>query len=126
MDFDLTEEQKILQAAIRDFAEKEIMPVASRTDRDAAFPAAEIKKMAGLGLFGLTIPEKYGGAGKGLTELCIVVEELARASAAIDNLRINLSLAIVPIRSTGRRNKRKIPAAPRPRRKDGLFCPDRG
>jgi alkylation response protein AidB-like acyl-CoA dehydrogenase len=98
MDFDLTEEQKMLQAALHDFAEKELVPAASRIDIDAAFPAAEIKKIAGLGLFGLTIPKKYGGSGKGLTEICIAVEELARASAAVDNyLRISLSLAIVPV-----------------------------
>jgi alkylation response protein AidB-like acyl-CoA dehydrogenase len=72
--------------------------VASQVDREATFPAAEVKKMSGLGLFGLTIPEKYGGSGKGLAELCIAVEELARASAAIENyLRVSLSLAVVPI-----------------------------
>ena len=108
MDFDLTEEQKMLQATLRDFAEKELVPVASRVDRNASFPAAELRKMAGLGLFGLTIPEKYGGSGKGLTELCIAVEELARASAAIDNyLRISLSLAIVPVMEYGTEAQKK-------------------
>jgi alkylation response protein AidB-like acyl-CoA dehydrogenase len=108
MDFDFTEEQKMLQANLHDFAEKELVPAASRIDREAAFPAAEINKMAKLGLFGLTIPEKYGGSGKGLTELCIAVEELARASAAIDNyLRISLSLAIVPVIEYGTEAQKK-------------------
>jgi butyryl-CoA dehydrogenase len=102
MDFDLTEEQKMLQATVRDFAESEIMPAAARIDETEEFPAAEIKKMAGLGLFGLTIPEKYGGSGHGKVDLCIAVEELAQASAAIDAyLRISLSLAIVPILDYG-------------------------
>jgi alkylation response protein AidB-like acyl-CoA dehydrogenase len=102
MDFDLTEEQKMLQTTLRDFAAKEIEPVASRIDRENIFPAAELKEMAGLGLFGLTIPEKYGGSGKGLLELCLAIEELARASAAIDNyLRISLSLGIVPVMQHG-------------------------
>ncbi len=102
MDFDLTEDQKMLRAMLRDFTEKEIDPVASRIDQSARFPAEELRKMAGLGLFGLTIPEKYGGSGKGLMDLCIAVEELARASAAIDNyLRISLSLAIVPVMEYG-------------------------
>jgi alkylation response protein AidB-like acyl-CoA dehydrogenase len=102
MDFDLTEDQKMLRAMLRDFAEKEIDPVASRIDQSARFPAEELRKMAGLGLFGLTIPEKYGGSGRGLMDLCIAVEELARASAAIDNyLRISLSLAIMPIMEYG-------------------------
>ncbi len=71
MDFKLTEEQKMLQTMIHDFAEKEIVPVAAQIDRNNSFPAEEIKKIAGLGLFGLTIPEKYGGSGKRLVDLCI-------------------------------------------------------
>ncbi len=98
MDFELTEEQKLLQSTLRDFAQKEIAPQASRIDKDGEFPAAEVKKMADMGLFGLTIPEKYGGSGKGLLELCLAVEELSCASAAVDNyLRVSLSLALDPI-----------------------------
>ena len=98
MDFNLTEEQKMLKAMLQDFVARELEPVAARIDRTGKFPAEQIRKIAGLGLFGLTIPEKYGGSGRGKVELCIAVEELARASAAIDNyLRISLSLAIVPI-----------------------------
>jgi alkylation response protein AidB-like acyl-CoA dehydrogenase len=108
MDFDFTEEQKMLQAALRDFAEKELVPAASRIDREDVYPAAELKKMADMGLFGLTIPEQYGGSGKGLTELCIAVEELSRASAAIDNyLRISVSLAVGPIMEYGTEEQKK-------------------
>ncbi len=108
MDFDLNEEQKMLQTTLRDFAEKEIMPAAARIDKTEEFPAAELQKIAGLGLFGLTIPEKYGGSGRGLLDLCIAVEELARASAAIDNyLRISLSLAIVPVMEYGTEAQQK-------------------
>jgi alkylation response protein AidB-like acyl-CoA dehydrogenase len=108
MDFELTEEQKMLRGTLRDFAEKEIAPAASRIDKTEEFPAAELKKMAGLGLFGLTIPEKYGGSGRGLVDLCIAVEELARASAAIDNyLRISLSLSIVPVIEYGTEAQKK-------------------
>ncbi|MBN1176921.1 MAG: acyl-CoA dehydrogenase family protein [Dehalococcoidales bacterium] len=102
MDFDLTEEQKMLQSTLRDFAENEILPAAARIDRTEEFPAEELRKMAGLGLFGLTIPEKYGGSGRGLADLCVAIEELARASAAVDNyLRISLSLAIVTVMEYG-------------------------
>jgi butyryl-CoA dehydrogenase len=102
MEFDLTEEQKILQSTLRNFAAAELEPAASRIDKTSEFPAAEIRKIADLGLFGLTIPEKYGGSGRGKVDLCIAVEELARASAAIDNyLRVSLSLAIVPIMEYG-------------------------
>ena len=108
MDFDLTEEQKMLQTTLRDFAEKEIATAAARVDRTGEFPAEELKKIADLGLFGLTVPEKYGGSGRGLVDLCIAVEELARASAAIDNyLRISLSLAIVPVMEYGTEAQKK-------------------
>jgi alkylation response protein AidB-like acyl-CoA dehydrogenase len=108
MDFDLTEEQKMLQTMVRDFAEKEIAPVAARIDETEEFPAEEIGKIAGLGLFGLTIPEKYGGSGRGLVDLCIAVEELARASAAVDNyLRISLSLSIIPVMEYGTEAQKK-------------------
>ena len=102
MDFELTEEQKMLQSTLREFAASEIEPVASHIDKTGEFPAAEIRKMAGLGLFGLTIPEKYGGSGRSKLDLCIAVEELAHASAAIENyLRVSLSLAIIPVMEYG-------------------------
>jgi len=98
LDFSLTEDQKMLQSTLRDFAARELEPVASQVDETDEFPATEIRKIAELGLMGLTIPEKYGGGGKGLVDLCIAVEELTRASAAIAAyLRISLSLAIVPV-----------------------------
>jgi alkylation response protein AidB-like acyl-CoA dehydrogenase len=108
MDCELTEEQKMLQSMLREFAATELEPVASRIDKTGEFPAAEIKKMADLGLFGLTIPEQYGGNGRSKVDLCIAVEELARASAAIDNyLRVSLSLAIVPVIQYGNEDQKR-------------------
>src|SRR4030042_1362680 len=102
MDFKLNEEQKMLQSTLRDFAATELEPAAARIEKTGEFPAAEVRKMANLGLFGLTIPEKYGGSGRGKMDLCFAVEELAHASAAIDNyLRGSLSLAIMPILEFG-------------------------
>jgi alkylation response protein AidB-like acyl-CoA dehydrogenase len=108
MDFDLTEDQKMLKTMLRDFAARELEPVAARIDETDEFPAEEIRKIAELGLMGLTIPEQYGGSGKGKLELCIAVEELARVSAAIDAyLRISLSLAIVPVITCGTEAQKK-------------------
>jgi len=98
MEFELNEEQKMLRSTLHAFAVTELEPAAARLEKTGEFPAAEVRKMADLGLFGLTIPEEYGGGGRGKMELCIAVEELAMASAAIDNyLRVSLSLAIEPI-----------------------------
>ncbi len=98
MDFELTEEQKMFQTMVRDFAVKELEPVAAQIDEKSEYPAEQVKKIADLGLMGLTIPEEYEGNGKGRVDFCIAVEELARASSAASAyFRISLSLATPPI-----------------------------
>ena len=102
MDFSLTEDQKMLKAMVRDFATKELEPIAAQIDETEEYPAEQVRKIANLGLMGLTIPEEYEGSGKGRVDFCIAVEELARASAAASSyFRISLSLAIPPIRMYG-------------------------
>jgi alkylation response protein AidB-like acyl-CoA dehydrogenase len=98
MDFSLTEDQKMLKSMVRDFAQRELEPVAAGIDDTEQFPADLVKKMAALGLMGLTIPEQYGGGGRGKTEFCLAIEELSRVSASVSAIfRISLSLAIHPI-----------------------------
>ena len=83
MDFDLTEEQKLLQRTIRGFAESELQPGASARDEAAHFPSELIPKMAKLGLMGINIPEEYGGAGLDAMSAAIAIEELARVDGAV-------------------------------------------
>ena len=83
MNFDLTEEQKLLKQTICDFGETQIAPGAAARDEAARFPTELIPKMAELGLFGIMIPQEYGGAGLDTLSAAIIVEELARADAAI-------------------------------------------
>jgi len=102
MDFSFTEDQKMLRMMVREFAKKELEPVAAEIDETEEFPAELVRKMADLGLMGLTIPEEYEGSGKGRVDFCIAVEELARAcAAATAYFRISLSLAIPPIMMYG-------------------------
>jgi butyryl-CoA dehydrogenase len=98
MDFALTEEQQMIRKMVRDFAEKEIAPIAQETDKKAEFPWELIHKMARLGLLGLPIPEEYGGAGADNVSFAIALEEIARAcgSTAI-TLDAHTSLASEPI-----------------------------
>jgi len=100
MDFSLTEEQKMLRTMLRDFATKELEPVAAKIDETAEYPEEQVKKIADLGLMGLTIPEEYGGSGKGEVDFCIATEELARASAAAASY-FRMSLATPPIMMYG-------------------------
>jgi len=83
MNFDLTDDQKAIQALCRDFAREEVAPRAEELDRNAEFPYEIVKKMAGLGLLGLPFPEKYGGAGADTVSYALAVMELARADASV-------------------------------------------
>lgn len=83
MDFDLTEEQKALRQTIRDFAAAEVAPGAKERDEQARFPHELIPKMARLGLFGMMIPQVYEGAGLDGVSAVVIIEELARADAAV-------------------------------------------
>jgi len=67
MDFLLTDEQKMFQTTMRDFVKRELEPVAERIDVNEEYPADNIKKLAQLGVTGLTIPEEYGGSGGGIS-----------------------------------------------------------
>jgi alkylation response protein AidB-like acyl-CoA dehydrogenase len=78
LDYDLTEEQNLTRRAVRDFAEREIAPVAQELDEKEEFSVELTQKMAGIGLLGCCVPEKYGGADMGYVSYIIAVEELAR------------------------------------------------
>src|SRR5207253_9875278 len=78
MDFELDSEHEMIRQTVRDFAEKEVRPVAAHVDKTGEFPKATIAKMAGLGFLGMTIPEEYDGAGLDSLALAITVEEVAR------------------------------------------------
>ncbi|MBP6941215.1 MAG: acyl-CoA dehydrogenase family protein [Syntrophorhabdaceae bacterium] len=83
MDYFLTEEQKNIQALARRIAEEKVVPVRAELDETGAFPWAVMKTCAETGLFGVSIPEEYGGMGGGSFENCIVVEELSAACLGI-------------------------------------------
>ena len=79
MDFELSEEQIMIRNTVRDFAEKEIAPVARDNNRNEYFPADLVKKMGDMGFFGLNLPAEYGGGGADYISYCIMMEELGYA-----------------------------------------------
>jgi butyryl-CoA dehydrogenase len=108
MDFELTEEQKMLKAMVHDFATKELEPIAAEIDEEARFPTGSIKRMAELGLTGLGLPEEYGGAGGGETELVIAIEEISRVCAATSAiLFVSTGLAGYTLNSFGNKEQKK-------------------
>jgi alkylation response protein AidB-like acyl-CoA dehydrogenase len=95
---DLTEEEEIFRNTVRDFARKEIAPIAAEIDEDARFPAELIAKMGPLGLLGIPIPEEYEGAGASLVSYVIALEEIAYACASTAlTLAAHTSLCTIPI-----------------------------
>jgi len=78
MDFELNEEQRDFQRTMREFVDKEIKPVASEMERSGEYPTEIVDKLKDMGLFGMTIPEEYGGLDLDAVSFAIVFEEIAR------------------------------------------------
>lgn len=83
IDFDLTDEQRELQALARRFAREQVEPVAARHDATAEFPRAVFAKAFDVGLVNLSVPEAHGGPGLGILDECLVAEEMAAGCAGI-------------------------------------------
>lgn len=102
MNFDLSEEQKLIRETVRDFAEREIKPVAKELDEKAEFSYDLTRKMGELGLFGMTLPEKYGGQNLDTLSYVIAVEEIARVDGSqAATLAAHNSLGISPLFNFG-------------------------
>lgn len=98
MNFELTEEQKLIKNTVRDFAEREIKPIAQKLDENSEFSPDLTKKIGELGLLGMYLPEKYGGQGLDTLSYIIAVEELARVdSSQAATLAAHNSLGIGPL-----------------------------
>jgi alkylation response protein AidB-like acyl-CoA dehydrogenase len=82
MNLQLTEEQSMIQAMAREFARERVRPIAAEIDRDARFPHETVKRMGELGLMGIAVPERWGGAGADVVSYVVALEEIARACAS--------------------------------------------
>jgi butyryl-CoA dehydrogenase len=102
MDFELTEEQKLVQQTARDFSTREIEPKAAELDKTARWPTEIVARMAELGFLGLAIPEEYGGAGLDNVSYVLVMEEVSRACASSGVIMsVNNSLFCDPLYKFG-------------------------
>ena len=100
--FDLSKEHEDFRAVVREFAEAEVSPHIAQWDRDNHFPADLVPKMGDLGLFGLVVPEEYGGADGDFMSLVVAIEELGRVDQSIGiTLSAGVGLGINPILSFG-------------------------
>ena len=98
MDFELTPEQREIQAVAREFASAEIEPNAAAWDREHAFPRELLSQLGELGLMGVCVPEEYGGAGADFLSYILVLEELSRADAGVGvTVAVHTSACTLPI-----------------------------
>ena len=108
MDLELTEEQKLLQKSVREFAESEVRPLAKELDETGRFPRELFKKAAELGLTGVPFPESEGGAGFDHIAYTIVIEEISRCCASTGViLSVQNSLYCDPIHRYGTDEQKK-------------------
>src|SRR5918992_1028747 len=107
-DFRPTADHDLIRQTIREFAEREINPIASEIDKRHRSPAESIPKMAELGLFGMNYPQELGGAGTDMVSYCIAMEEVSRACASHGVIMtVNNSLAAWPIYAFGNDAQKK-------------------
>ena len=102
MQFELTDDQRQIQALTREFADAEIAPHAADWDREHHFPRDLYGKLAELGLMGVCVPEEYGGAGADFLSYALVLEELSRADAGVGvTVAVHTSACTLPILAFG-------------------------
>ncbi len=108
MKLELNDQQKMIQKMVREFAEKEIAPIAAELDKKEEYPHKTLEKMAKLGLLGVIIPTEYGGAGLDNISYSIIVEEISRKCASTGVITsVHNSLVSWPILKYGTEEQKK-------------------
>ena len=108
MTFELSADHETFRKVVRDFAEGEIAPHVAQWDREHRLPLDVVRAMGDLGLFGLVVPDEYGGSDADFTSLCVAIEELGRVDQSIGiTLEAGVGLGINPILTFGTDEDRK-------------------
>src|ERR1044071_6928354 len=108
MNFELTDEQRLLRDTVRDFARQEVAPVAEELDRTKSFPYEIVAKLGGLGLMGIPFPQEYGGGGADTLSYVLAVEELTRIDSSVAiTVAAHTSLGTMPILLFGNEEQKR-------------------
>src|SRR3989442_12122845 len=109
MEFELSEEQRLLRDTCREFADRELKPNAKRWDREHNYPAETVKKAFELGLAGVAVPTEWGGAGMDNVAYALAIEEISRGCASVGvTLSVNNSLYCDPVLKYGTDGQKEI------------------
>ena len=108
MKLELSDQQKMIQKMVREFAEKEVAPIAAELDKKGEYPTKTLEKMAKLGLLGIIVPKEYGGAGLDTISYSIIIEEISRKCASTGVITsVHNSLVAWPIKKYGTEEQKK-------------------
>src|SRR5215470_14470457 len=108
MDFELSNEHRLIQNTVRDFAQQEVAPAAEELDREKRFPYEIVAELGELGLMGIPFPEEYGGGGGDTLAYAIAVEELTRVDSSVAiTLCAHTSLGTQPIYLFGNEEQKR-------------------
>lgn len=113
MELELTEEQQLIKANMREFCEQYVEPSAEAVDRESSFPAENVRLLAEQDMLGIPFPEEYGGAGSDFVTCAMTIEELSRSCASTGFVvAANTSLACFPLFKYGSEEQKKKYLAP--------------
>jgi alkylation response protein AidB-like acyl-CoA dehydrogenase len=128
MTIQLTQDQKDFQEAIRAFVDKEIIPVARDMEHSGEYPTAIVEHMKEMGLFGMTIPEEFGGLGVDMTTFSIVFEELSRGWMGVAGILGSHSMAcfVIAKHGTPEQKAKYLPELATGARRSGLGLTEPG
>lgn len=108
MNFEISEEQKILKETIREFAEEELLPASKITEKEGRISQEIIKKLAEIGVMGMTVPPEYGGSEMDYISCCIVIEEIARVCPSTATaISVHTSAFCYPVLKFGTEEQKK-------------------
>ncbi|MDI2132446.1 acyl-CoA dehydrogenase family protein [Yinghuangia seranimata] len=128
MDFELSDEQRMFRDTIRDFVAREVTPVAQEWEHTGRYPAEIVETMKQLGLFGMTVPEEYGGLGLDMVSFAIVFEEISRGWMGVAGILGSHSLAcwIIARYGTEEQKSRYLPELATGERRSGIALTEPG
>jgi alkylation response protein AidB-like acyl-CoA dehydrogenase len=130
MQFEFTEDQKEFRALLRDFVDREVIPVAREWEQAGRYPTEIVKGLADMGLFGITVPEEYGGLDLDPVSFALVFEELSRGWMGIAGILGSHSLAcrLITLHGTDEQKKKYLPELATGERRTGIGLtePDAG
>jgi butyryl-CoA dehydrogenase len=113
MDFDLTDDQRMIRDLARDFAVRKVAPKAAELDKTSRWPGEIVSEMAELGLLGMAVPQEYGGAGMDTLSYALAMEEVSAACASCGVIMsVNNSLFCDPLRKFGSEEQKKTVLVP--------------